>query len=145
MTPTILKGGEYLIAETPCEHVFTPEDFTDEHRQMGETTEQFVENEIMPYLEEIDKQNFVPVVEGMRKCGDLGLLMMDAPEEYGGLELDKASSMLVGEKIGYSGSFSVAYSAHSGIGTLPLIYYGTPEQKERYLEKIISGQWCAAK
>jgi alkylation response protein AidB-like acyl-CoA dehydrogenase len=144
MTPTLLKGGEYLIAETPCEHVFTPEDFTDEHRQMGETTEQFVENEIMPYLEEIDKQNFVPVVEGMRKCGDLGLLMMDAPEEYGGLELDKASSMLVGEKIGYSGSFSVAYSAHSGIGTLPLIYYGTPEQKERYLEKIISGQWCAA-
>lgn len=144
MTPTILKGGEYLIAETPCEHVFTPEDFTDEHRQMGETTEQFVENEIMPHIEEIDKQNFAPVVEGMRKCGELGLLMMDAPEEYGGLELDKASSMLVGEKIGYSGSFSVAYSAHSGIGTLPLIYFGTPGQKEKYLEKIISGQWCAA-
>jgi alkylation response protein AidB-like acyl-CoA dehydrogenase len=144
MTPTILKGGEYLIAETPCEHVFTPEDFTDEHRQIGETTEQFVENEIIPYIDEIDKQNFVPVVEGMRKCGELGLLMMDTPEAYGGLELDKASSMLVGEKIGYSGSFSVAYSAHSGIGTLPLIYYGTPEQKERYLENIISGQWCAA-
>jgi alkylation response protein AidB-like acyl-CoA dehydrogenase len=143
-TATILKGGEYLIAETPCERVFTPEDFTDEHRQMGETTEQFIENEIIPYIEEIDKQNFVPVVEGMRKCGELGLLMMDAPEEYGGLELDKASSMLVGEKIGYSGSFSVAYSAHSGIGTLPLIYYGTPVQKEKYLEKIISGQWCAA-
>ena len=143
-TATILKGGEYLIAETPCEQVFTPEDFTDEHRQMGETTEQFVENEIIPYIEEIDKQNFVPVIEGMRKCGELGLLMMDAPEEFGGLELDKASSMLVGEKIGYSGSFSVAYSAHSGIGTLPLIYYGTSEQKEKYLEKIISGQWCAA-
>jgi alkylation response protein AidB-like acyl-CoA dehydrogenase len=144
MTPTILKGGEYLIAETPCEHVFTPEDFTDEHRQIGETTEQFVENEIIPYIDEIDKQNFVPVVEGMRKCGELGLLMMDTPEAYGGLELDKASSMLVGEKIGYSGSFSVAYSAHSGIGTLPLVYYGTPEQKDRYLEKIVSGQWCAA-
>jgi alkylation response protein AidB-like acyl-CoA dehydrogenase len=144
MTATILKGGEYLIAETPCEHVFTPEDFTDEHRQMGETTEQFVESEIIPYIEEIDNQNFVPVVEGLRKCGELGLLMMDAPEAYGGLELDKAASMLVGEKIGYSGSFSVAYSAHSGIGTLPLIYYGTPEQKEQYLEKIISGQWCAA-
>lgn len=144
MAEKILKGGEYLIAETVCEDVFTPEDFSDEQRQMGETTEQFIENEIVPHIEEIDQQNFDLVVEGMKKCGELGLLMMDAPEEYGGLELDKASSMLVGEKIAYGGSFSVAYSAHSGIGTLPLIYYGTEEQKEKYLEKIISGEWCAA-
>ena len=125
MAEKILKGGEYLIAETSCEDVFTPEDFTDEQRQMGETTEQFVANEIVPHIEEIDKQNFDIVVEGMKKCGELGLLMMDAPEEYGGLELDKASSMLVSEKISFGGSFSVAYSAHTGIGTLPLIYYGT--------------------
>jgi alkylation response protein AidB-like acyl-CoA dehydrogenase len=111
---------------------------------MGETTAQFVANEILPHLDEIEKQNFDLVVEGMKKAGDLGLLMMDAPEEYGGLELDKASSMLVGEKISYAGSFSVAFSAHSGIGTLPLIYYGTPAQKEKYLGKIISGEWCAA-
>ena len=144
MAENIAKGGEYLITEVTCAEVFTPEDFSDEQRQMGETTEQFVQNEILPHLDEIEKQNFDLVVEGMKKAGDLGLLMMDAPEEYGGLELDKASSMLVGEKISYAGSFSVAFSAHSGIGTLPLIYYGTPAQKEKYLAKIISGEWCAA-
>jgi len=144
MTEKILKGGEYLIAETPCESIFTPEDFSDEQRQFAETTEQFIKNEIFPHIEEIDKQNFDLVVEGMRKCGEIGLLMMDAPEEYGGLELDKASSMLVAEKVSNGGAFSVAYMAHTGIGTLPLIYYGTPEQNDRYLEKIISGEWCAA-
>ncbi len=144
MAENIAKGGEYLITEVTCGEIFTPEDFTDEQRQMGETTEQFVQNEILPHHEEIEKQNFDLVVEGMKKAGDLGLLMMDAPEEYGGLELDKASSMLVGEKISYAGSFSVAFAAHTGIGTLPLIYYGTAAQKEKYLGKIISGEWCAA-
>lgn len=144
MADTILKGGEFLITESACQDVFTPEDFSDEQKQMGETTEQFVINEIVPNMEEIEKQNFDLVVEGMRQCGELGLLMMDSPEEYGGLELDKASSMLVSEKISMGGSFSVAYSAHTGIGTLPLIYYGTAEQKEKYLEKITSGEWCAA-
>ena len=78
--------------------MFTPEDFSDEQKQIGETTEQFVTNEIVPNMEEIEKQNFDLVVEGMKKCGELGLLMMDSPEEYGGLELDKASSMLVAVK-----------------------------------------------
>ncbi|MFW2365022.1 MAG: acyl-CoA dehydrogenase family protein [Desulforhopalus sp.] len=144
MSGKTLLGGEYLIAETPCENVFTPEDFSDEQRQIGETTEQFIANEIVPHIEEIDKQNFDIVVKGMKTCGDLGLLMMDAPEEYGGLELDKASSMLVSEKIAYGGSFMVAYACHTGIGTLPLIYYGTEDQKQRYLEKLISGEWCSA-
>lgn len=144
MAERIFKGGEYLVVDVACEDVFTPEDFSDEQRQFAETTEQFIKNEIVPHIEEIENQNFDLVVEGMRKCGELGLLMMDAPEEYGGLELDKASSMLVAEKVAISGSFSVAYSAHTGIGTLPLIYYGTPEQKEKYLEKIISGEWCSA-
>jgi len=144
MNKRILKGGEYLIRETPCEAVFTPEDFSDEQRAIAETTEQFVENEILPKVEEIDHQNFELVVAGMKQCGELGLLMIDAPEEYGGLELDKATSMLVGEKIAPSGSFSVAYAAHTGIGTLPLVYYGTKEQKDRYLEKIITGEWLSA-
>jgi len=144
MAEKLLKGGEFLIAETPCEDVFTPEDFSDEHKQIAETTAQFVENEILPNVEEIDKQNFDLVVEGMTKAGELGLLMMDSPEEYGGLELDKVSGMLVGEKISYSGAFSVAFTCHTGIGTLPLIYYGTPEQKEKYLEKLTSGEWISA-
>ncbi|MDT8445149.1 MAG: acyl-CoA dehydrogenase family protein, partial [Desulfuromonadales bacterium] len=128
----------------PCEAVFTPEDFSDEQRAIAATTTQFVENEIFPHLEEIEEQNFDLVVAGMKKCGELGLLMIDAPEEYGGLELDKATSMLVGEKIAPAGSFSVAYAAHTGIGTLPLVYYGTKAQKDLYLEKIITGQWLAA-
>jgi alkylation response protein AidB-like acyl-CoA dehydrogenase len=144
MSARIYKGGEYLVAEATCDEIFTPEEFTDEQKQIAETTEQFVANEILPHLEEIDNQNFDLVVEGMRKCGELGLLMLDAPEEYGGLELDKATGMLVGEKIAPSGSFSVAFACHTGIGTLPLVYYGTPAQKEQYLEKIISGEWVAA-
>ncbi len=144
MAEKILKGGEYLIVDVSCEDVFTPEEFSDEQKQIGETTEQFIQNEIIPHIDEIDKQNFDLVVEGMQKCGELGLLMMDVPEEYGGLELDKATGMLVGEKISMGGSFSVAYAAHSGIGTLPLVYYGTHEQKEQYLDKITSGEWCAA-
>ncbi len=144
MAGKIMKGGEYLIAECDCQDVFTPEDFSDEQRAMAETTELFVENEIMPHFDEIEAQNFDHIIAGMQKCGELGLLMMDAPEDEGGLELDKASSMLVGEKIARSGSFSVAYAAHTGIGTLPLIYYGTAQQKEKYLEKIITGEWCSA-
>ncbi len=144
MNKRILKGGEYLVADTDCQNVFTPEDFSDEQRAIADTTEQFVENELLPKAEEIDEQNFDLVVEGMRQCGELGLLMIDAPEEYGGLELDKATSMLVGEKIAPSGSFSVAYAAHTGIGTLPLVYYGTAAQKEQYLEKIITGEWISA-
>lgn len=144
MAENILKGGEYLIKDTPCNDVFTPEDFSDEQKQMGETTQQFVENEIVPHMEEIDNQNFDIVVEGMQKCGELGLLMMDSPEEFDGLELDKVSSMLVAEKISYAGPWSVTYTAHTGIGTLPLIYYGTKEQKEKYLRKITTGEWIAA-
>ena len=144
MAEEILKGGEYLIKAATCAAVFTPEEFTDEQKQIAGTTEQFIAGEIIPHLDEIEKQHFEVVVEGMRKCGELWLLMMDAPEEYGGLELDKATTMLVGEKIACGGSFSVAFAAHTGIGTLPLIYYGTPAQKEQYLGKIISGEWCAA-
>ncbi|HKJ04732.1 MAG TPA: acyl-CoA dehydrogenase family protein [Geopsychrobacteraceae bacterium] len=144
MTTEIPGGGEYLIRETPCESIFTPEDFSDEQKQIAETTEQFVENEILPHIEEIDAQNFDLVIEGMQKCGDLGLLMIDVPEEYGGLELDKATSMLVGEKIAPSGSFSVVYACHTGIATLPLVYYGTAAQKDKYLEKLTTGEWCGA-
>ena len=144
MTAKIFKGAEYLIVESTRDDVFTPEDFTDEQKQIGETTAQFVLNEVVPRQEEIEKHNFDLVVQLMKRCGELGLLMIDAPEEYGGLELDKATSMLVAERISTAGSFSVTYSAHTGIGTLPLVYYGTKEQKEKYLRKIISGEWVAA-
>jgi alkylation response protein AidB-like acyl-CoA dehydrogenase len=144
MTARIFKGGEFLISETGKDDIFTPEDFSDEQRQIGQTTEQFVANEVIPLREEIEHQQFEHVVQLMKRCGELGLLMIDVPEEYGGLELDKATSMLAAEKISGSGSFSVAYSAHTGIGTLPLVYYGTEEQKQKYLEKLVTGEWIAA-
>jgi len=144
MDKQALKGSEYLIKPSPAEEIFTPEDFSDEQRQIAETTTEFVENEILPHQEEIDAGNFDLVVQGMKKCGELGLLMIDGPEEYGGLELDKATSMLAAEKIAPSGSFSVAYACHTGIATLPLVYYGTPAQKEKYLGKILTGEWMGA-
>ena len=144
MAANIYKGAAYLTTEMSKDDIFTPEDFTDEQRQIGDTTRQFVLNEVLPLREEIEHQQFEHVVSLMKKCGELGLLMIDAPEEYGGLELDKATSMLAAEKLAATGSFSVAYSAHTGIGTLPLVYYGTREQKEKYLGKLISGEWIAA-
>jgi alkylation response protein AidB-like acyl-CoA dehydrogenase len=144
MAAKLFKGAEYLVTEAGKDDVFTPEDFNDEQRQIGDTTEQFVLNEVVPYREQIEHQDLPLTVELMKKCGELGLLMIDAPEEYGGLELDKATSMLVAEKLAPAGSLLCTYSAHTGIGTLPLIYYGTKEQKEKYLGKIISGEWIAA-
>jgi alkylation response protein AidB-like acyl-CoA dehydrogenase len=144
MAARIFKGGEFLVTETAQDEVFTPEDFSDEQREIGRTTEQFVASEVIPLREEIEHQQFEHVVHLLKRCGELGLLMIDAPEEYGGLELDKATSMLAAEKMSGLGSFSVAYSAHTGIGTLPLVYYGTEEQKERYLGKLITGEWIAA-
>lgn len=140
----LLKGAGYLINEIPCDEVFTPEDFSDEQKQMAETTEQFVTNEVVPFVEEMDAGNYDKVLELLQKSGELGLLMTDAAEEDGGLELDKATSMLIAEKVAPGGGFSVAFAAHTGIGTLPLIYYGTKQLKDKYLEKLITGEWAGA-
>jgi alkylation response protein AidB-like acyl-CoA dehydrogenase len=144
MSKKIFSGGEYLLGASECTEIFTPEDFSDEHKQIGETTEQFVLNEVQPVNEAIESKDFTLMVELIRKSGDLGLLMIEAPEEYGGLELDKATSMLVAEKIGYSGNFGTTYLVQTGIGMLPLVYYGSADQKERYLEKLTTGEFIAA-
>ncbi len=144
MTEKICNGCENMFAEMDCEDIFTPEDFTDEQRQISETTEQFVMNEVMPMLHDIETQDFDLLQKALLKGGELGLLMLDVPEEYGGLELDKATSMLVAEKVGPAGSFGVSYMAQTGIGTLPLVYYGSSEQKERYLDKLMTGEMMAA-
>jgi butyryl-CoA dehydrogenase len=144
MAKKLFQGAEYLVSRATKDDVFTPEDLSEEQRQIGAVTEQFVAQEVMPRHARIEGHDFGAVVELFRACGKLGLLMIDAPEEYGGLELDKATSMLAAEKMAPSGSFSVSYAAHSGIGTLPLVYYGTKAQKEKYLGKIISGEWTAA-
>ncbi len=138
------RGGEFLLSEALDGSLFTPEDFTSEQRQIAETTEAFVNNEILPDLEQMEESDFPLLVEKLRHCADLGLFLVDIPEEFGGLELDKTTSMLVAEKLGPTGSFAITSSGQTGIGSLPLVYYGTAEQKQKYLEKLTTGEWIAA-
>ncbi len=140
----LVKGGEFLLTEAVGKCLFTPEDFSLEQRQIADTTEAFVNNEIFPDLEKMEEQDFPLVVEKLRRCAELGLFLVDIPEKFGGLELDKATSMLVAEKIGPTGSFAITSSGQTGIGSLPLVYYGTVEQKAKYLEKLTSGEWIGA-
>ncbi len=140
----IPKGGSFLISEASAKGVFTPEDFTEEQKQLGETVRQFMANEVLPNVEKLEGHDFALMVRLLKRAGELGLLMIEAPEEYGGLALDKATSMVAAEAVSVYGGFATAFSAHTGIGTLPLVYYGTAAQKEKYLGKIITGEWIAA-
>lgn len=144
MTTRLFHGAEFLITEAFKDDVFTPEEFTDEQRQIGETIDQFIRNDITPSLEEIEHQNFRVILDLLRKSGDLGLMMIDVPMEYGGLELDKVTSMHASEKMAPTGSFFVSWGVNSSLGCLPVVYYGTPEQKERYLSKIATGSLIGA-
>jgi alkylation response protein AidB-like acyl-CoA dehydrogenase len=144
MAKKLFKGAEFLITEATGEDVFVPEEFTEEQRSIAVTADQFVKTEVVPVMHSLDAHDMKVAASLMRKAGDAGLLMIDAPAEYGGLELDKVTSMLAAEKMAAGQSFSVSYAAHSGIGTLPLVYYGTPAQKEQYLGKLITGEWSGA-
>ncbi|HEY6004104.1 MAG TPA: acyl-CoA dehydrogenase family protein [Anaeromyxobacter sp.] len=144
MTKRTFRGAEYLVSRPTKDDVFAPEDMTEEQRHIGRVAEGFVREHVFPKHERIERHEFDVVVELFRECGRLGLLMIDAPEAYGGLELDKVTSWHAAEKMGLAGSFSVSYSAHTGIATLPLVYYGTEAQKQRYLTRIVSGEWIAA-
>ncbi len=137
---TYIKGGSFLIQEPSAENTFTPEDFTEQHKMIAQTANEFVEKEVLPKIEEIEEQNWEVTLSLMRKAGEIGLLAVDIPEEYGGLGLDKTSSMLVAEEIGKASSFAVTHGAHTGIGTLPIVYFGTEEQKKKYLPKLATGE-----
>jgi butyryl-CoA dehydrogenase len=144
MAKRLFKGAEYLVTAATPGDVFTPEDFTEEQRQIADTTTSFVKDEVWPVYERLEHQEKGLAASLMRKAGEAGLLMIDAPQAYGGLELDKVTSVLAADRMGAAGAFAVSYSAHSGIGTLPLVYYGTEAQKQKYLGRIISGEWSAA-
>ena len=139
-----VKGGSFLIEERRPEDVFTPEDFTSEHRQIAKTVIEFTTNEVLPAAAEIEAKNFDVTRGLLRKAADLGLMAVDIPEAYGGLELDKVTSAIVAESMSQLASFSVAFSAHVGIGTLPFVWYGTEAQKQKYLPKLATGEWIAA-
>ena len=138
------KGGGFLLERTRADDILIPEAFSEELKLFASSAEQFVERDIKPVFEELEALNYDLSVKAVRKAGEMGLLAIDVPEAHGGLDASKAASMLVTEKIAKSGSFNVTFSAHTGIGTLPLVYFGTPEQQERYLPQLASGEWVAA-
>lgn len=140
-----IKGGEFIIKETVAADVFIPEEFSEEQNMISETCRDFLRAEVWPRLEEIDTAKSPELMSSLvGKAGELGLLGIVVPEEYGGFGMSFNSSMLVTEATGAGHSFSVALSAHTGIGTLPIVYYGNEEQKSRYLPKLASGAWKAA-
>lgn len=142
---TAIKGGEFLIQETEASKIFIPEEFTEEQNMIAATCRDFLRTEVHPRLDEIDAAKSPDLMASlMDKAGELGLLGTAVPEEYGGFGMNFNTSMLVAESLGTGHSFSVAQSAHTGIGTLPIVYYGSEEQKEKYLPKLATGEWKAA-
>jgi alkylation response protein AidB-like acyl-CoA dehydrogenase len=139
-----IKGGEFIIRETKASEIFIPEEWTEEQKMLADMCKEFIKTEILPHLDRMDsmEEGFMPAL--MEKAGELGLLSISIPESLGGMEMDFKTSMLATEALGGSYSFSVAYGAHTGIGTLPLLYYGNAEQKAKYIPKLASGEWKAS-
>jgi butyryl-CoA dehydrogenase len=138
------KGGSFLLEALTPQDVFTPEDFSEEQRQIAKTAHEFATNEVLPAADQIEAKNFEVTTGLLRAAGGLGLMAVDIPEAYGGLEMDKTTSALIADAMSKLGSFSVAFSAHTGIGTLPIVWYGTDEQKKKYLPKLATGEWIGA-
>jgi len=147
VTPTdkkIIPGGSFLISDPSPQDCFFPEDFTEEQRQIAQTTAEFAANEIVPVSDQIEAKDFAVIRRLIREASELGLTSVDIPEEYGGLEMDKSTAAIIADNIARQGSFSVIFSAHVGIGTLPIVWYGTAEQKKKYLPKLASGEFIGA-
>ncbi len=141
---TLAPGGSFLLESPRAEDVFTPAELTDDQRLIGQTAEEFVTKEVMPLIPELEQHKEGLMAGLLKKAGEIGLLGGGVPEEYGGSGLDRISSTVLSEKISSYGSFSVSAGAHSGIGTLPIVYFGTEEQKKKYLPKLATGEWLAA-
>ena len=142
---TITRGGQFLVKETKCEAIFTPEDFNEEQLMMRDSVKEFVDKEIWPYKNRFENKDFALTEETMKKAGDLGFLSVAVPESYGGMGMGFVNTVLVCDYIsGATGSFSTAFGAHTGIGTMPITLYGTEEQKQKYVPKLASGEWFGA-
>lgn len=143
-TLTTLKGGEWLIKESSPRDTFIPEDFSEEQRMIRDMCDQFLRTEVMPVVERLDKHEEGLMRSLVEKAGGQGLLAASFPEEYGGLGKDFVTSTIINDYLGAGHSFSVAVAAHTGIGTLPILYFGTDEQKQKYIPKLITGEWVGA-
>ncbi|WP_264558975.1 acyl-CoA dehydrogenase family protein [Flavobacterium sp. N2270] len=141
----IIRGGQFLVKETKCEDIFTPEDFSEEQIMMRDSVIEFVDKELWPNKERFEKKDYALTEEVMKKAGDLGYLSIAVPEAYGGMGMGFTNTVLVCDYIsGATGSFSTAFGAHTGIGTMPITLYGTEEQKQKYVPKLASGEWFGA-
>src|ERR671938_1734505 len=136
----IIKGGSFLIEERTPEEIFTPEDFTEEQRMIAETTREFIDNEVRPRIPELEKHDWDLSRELIKKSAELGLVGAVIPEEYGGLGLNQTSGTLIAENMGRAASFAVTFGAQTGIGTLPIVYFGNEETKKKYLPRIVTGE-----
>ena len=139
-----IKGGEFLIRSTQPNEIFTPEEWTEEHQMIAQMCDDFINQEVYPVIDRIDAMEEGLMVSLLDKAGDLGMLGMSVPEDLGGMGVDFKTSLLATEHLGKGHSFSVAYGAHTGIGSLPLLYYGTDAQKAKYIPKLATGEWKAA-
>ena len=143
-TLKLIKGGSFLTEDIDAGRVFTPEDFTDEQKMIAKTTEDYVQTEVLPVVDNLENHEFEHSVRLLKKAGELGLLAADVPAEYEGLGLDKISSALITEKMALAGGFSITHGAHVGIGSLPIVLFGNDDQKQKYLPKLASGELIAA-
>jgi len=144
-TKEILRGGQFLVKETKCKDVFTLEDLSEEQKMMRDSTKEFVDRELWAHWERFESKDYAFTAETMRKAGELGLLGIAVPEEYGGMGMGFVSTMLVCDYIsGATGSFSTSFGAHTGIGTMPITLYGTEEQRKKYVPKLASGEWLGS-
>ncbi len=139
-----IKGGEFLVKETSFQDIFIPEEFNEEQLMMAKTCRDFIQKEIMPKVDQLDKHDRELLSKLVKQAGELGLLGVSVPEEYDGFGQNTVTAMKVVEEMGQGFSYAVAFSAHTGIGTLPILYYGTEEQKKKYLPKLASGEWIGA-
>ena len=143
-TTPILRGGEWLLQAADADSVFTPERLTDEHRLIARTAQEFVENEVLPVLDQLEQKDWSLARKLVQRGGDLGLLGVDAPESYGGVDLDKVSSLVVSEKIARSASFGATFGAQANLTVVPLVLFGTEAQKQKYLPKVLTGELIGA-
>ena len=141
---TKISGGSFLLEERQTADVFTPEDFSEQQQMIGQTTEEFAINEILPQAEKIEHKDFSVSRELVKKAGDLGLAGVEIPEAYGGLEMDKVTAAIIADHIAKYAGFATTWGAHSGIGLLPIVYFGTEEQKKKYLPRLAAGEIVGA-
>src|SRR6201997_1171645 len=139
-----ISGGSFLLEERTPDEIFTPEDFSEQHQLIGQTAEEFALNEIVPNIEKIEHKDFSVTRQLLKKAGELGLSSVEIPEAYGGLEMDKVTAAVIADHIAKYAGFATTWGGHTGIGTLPIVYFGTEEQKKKYLPRLASGEIVGA-